>query len=68
MWSYKKIGLSHEMGLIDTAPLCILLSIYFQRKQIECNSYHSDMTLTGMKKMGRYGGIFLIICFQFLSY
>ena len=21
MWSYKKIGLSHEMGLIDTPPL-----------------------------------------------
>ena len=23
MWSYKKIGLSHEMGLIDTPPLII---------------------------------------------
>ena len=21
LWSYKKIGLSHEMGLIDTPPL-----------------------------------------------
>ena len=25
MGSYKKIGLSHEMGLIDTPPLLVLL-------------------------------------------
>ena len=29
MWSYKKIGLSHEMGLIDT-PLLIRNEIYQQ--------------------------------------
>ena len=26
MGSYKKIGLSHEMGLIDTPPLPLLIS------------------------------------------
>ena len=29
MRSYKKIGLSHEMGLIDTPPLCIFCYIMY---------------------------------------
>ena len=35
MGSYKKIGLSHEMGLIDTPPLTFKLKRLFQNSTMK---------------------------------
>ena len=56
MGSYKKIGLSHEMGLIDTPPLTDFFFLLFSTVY---NAKQRDMLFKQVFNMERSKGIFV---------